>query len=120
MQSTGTGEHDRHGDNSGDCAGCFRPEEWDEIKRICPDLHDTYEEWQASAQEMIDTIGSQPNERVVKVILTAAELRKWQRATGRKVDGKVRSQLAAKRAGKADIEHSEPDLAPRSDAGDDG
>ncbi|NPU14573.1 hypothetical protein HL666_27765 [Bradyrhizobium sp. 83002] len=56
----------------------------------------------------------------MKVILTAAELRKWQRATGRKVDGKVRSQLAAKRAGKADIEHSEPDLAPRSDAGDDG
>ncbi len=20
---------------------CFRPEEWDEIKRICTDLHDT-------------------------------------------------------------------------------
>ncbi|WP_315737763.1 MULTISPECIES: hypothetical protein [unclassified Bradyrhizobium] len=74
----------------------FKPEEWEDIRRICPDLHDTYEEWLASAQEVIDTIGSRSDERIVKVILTAAELRKWQRATGRKVDGRVRSQLAAR------------------------
>jgi len=28
----------------------FRPEQWHELKRICPDLDDTYEEWLANAQ----------------------------------------------------------------------
>jgi hypothetical protein len=31
----------------------FRPEEWHEIKRICPDLPDTYEEWLADVHAAI-------------------------------------------------------------------
>ncbi|MGJ5008661.1 hypothetical protein ACQR05_12890 [Bradyrhizobium oligotrophicum] len=96
----------------------FKPEEWDDIRRICPDLHDTYEEWLPSVQEVIDTIGDRPDQRVVKVILTAAELRTWQRATGRKVDGRVRSQLAAKRASRIRNESPQPSPEPRS--GSDG
>lgn len=78
----------------------YRPEEWEDIKLICPDLHDTYEEWLASAQDTIDALGNPLKDQVVKVVLTASELKKWKRATGRKVDGRVRSQLAAKRAEK--------------------
>ncbi|WP_315798520.1 hypothetical protein [Bradyrhizobium sp. SZCCHNRI3043] len=92
----------------------FKPEEWEDIRRICPDLHDTYEEWLASAQEVIDTIGSRPDERIVKVIPTAVELRKWQRATGRQVDGRVRSQLAARGARKIRTEPPQPAPEPRS------
>jgi hypothetical protein len=80
----------------------YRPEEWADLKLICPDLHDTYEEWLASAQATIEGLSSTFKEQVVRVVLTADELRQWKRATGRKVDGKVRSQLAVKRASKTD------------------
>ncbi|UFZ05417.1 hypothetical protein LQG66_03620 [Bradyrhizobium ontarionense] len=90
----------------------YRPEEWEDIKQICPDLHDTYEEWLASAQATIEGLGSPLKEQVVKVVLTADELRKWKRATGRKVDGKVRSQLAAKHARKTDDEGDEGEIHP--------
>ncbi|MGJ4953189.1 hypothetical protein [Bradyrhizobium sp. HKCCYLS20291] len=83
----------------------FKREEWDDIRRICPDLHDTYDEWLVSVQKTIDELGSL-NADLVKVVLTASELRKWQRATGRKVDGRVRSHLAAKRAGQANTEQT--------------
>ncbi|MEH2562613.1 hypothetical protein [Bradyrhizobium sp. AZCC 2289] len=76
----------------------FRREEWNELKRICPDLHDTYEEWLADAQAGIEALGSPLKDQVVKVILTVDELRKWKRATGREIDGKVRARLAVKGA----------------------
>ncbi|GLH75222.1 hypothetical protein SSBR45G_01300 [Bradyrhizobium sp. SSBR45G] len=90
----------------------YRPEEWDDIKLICPDVHDTYEEWLASAQNTIDALGSPLKDNVVKVVLTASELRKWKRATGRKVDAKVRSQLAVKRARKIATAHNKPTHEP--------
>ncbi|MGC2775289.1 MAG: hypothetical protein WA418_06575 [Bradyrhizobium sp.] len=89
----------------------YRPEEWEDLKLICPDLHDTYEEWLASAQDTIEGLGPL-KEQVVKVVLTADELRKWKRATGRKVDSKVRSQLAIKRARKTDDEGDEGEIHP--------
>jgi hypothetical protein len=76
----------------------FRPEEWHEIKRICPDLPDTYEEWLADVHAAIEAMGSPLKDEVVKVVLTANALRKWKRATGREVDSKVRARLAAKGA----------------------
>ncbi|MGJ5179624.1 hypothetical protein ACQR16_16205 [Bradyrhizobium oligotrophicum] len=44
----------------------------------------------------------------MKVVLTASELRKWKRATGRKVDGAVRSRLAIKRANKIGTAPDQP------------
>lgn len=74
----------------------FRPDEWDDLKRLCPDLQDTYEEWVVSAEAGIENLGSPLKEQVVKVILTVDELRQWKRATGRKIDSKVRAELAMK------------------------
>jgi hypothetical protein len=74
----------------------FRPEEWHELKRISPDLDDTYEEWLAKVHDIIEAMGSSLKDQVVKVVLTADALRKWKRATGREVDSRVRARLAAK------------------------
>jgi hypothetical protein len=76
----------------------FRPEEWQELRRICPDLHDTYEEWLVDVHATIEAVGSPLQGQVVKVVLTADELRKWKLATGREVDSKIRARLAAKGA----------------------
>jgi hypothetical protein len=76
----------------------YEPEEWADLKRLCPDLHDTYEEWLSSVETTIAALGSSPKEQIVKTVLTVDELRRWKRATGRDVDGKVRSQLAIKAA----------------------
>jgi hypothetical protein len=83
----------------------FRPEEWQELKRICPDLQDTYEEWLANVQAPIEAMGSPLKDQVVKVVLTADELRKWKRATGREVDSKARARLAAKGANETNRTH---------------
>jgi hypothetical protein len=74
----------------------FRPEEWTDLKRLCPDLQDTYDEWLANALAGIEALGSPLKEQVVKVVLTVDDLKNWQRSTGRKVDSKVRSNLAIK------------------------
>jgi hypothetical protein len=76
----------------------FRPEEWHELKRICPDLDDTYEEWLAKVHAIIEEMDSPLKDLVVKVVLTADALRKWKRATGREVDSRARARLAAKGA----------------------
>jgi hypothetical protein len=76
----------------------YKPEEWADLKRLCPDLHDIYEEWLSSVETTIAAFGNSPKERIVKTVLTVDELRRWKRATGRDVDGKVRSQLAIKAA----------------------
>lgn len=72
----------------------FRPEEWDQLKRVCSGLQNTYEEWLANAEAGIEGLGSPMKDHVVKIILTADELRKRKRATGRKIDSKERSRLA--------------------------
>ena len=73
----------------------FRQDEWDELKKICPDLQNTYEEWLRDAEAGIEGLGSL-KDQVEKIILTVDELRNWKRATGRKVDSKVRAQLATR------------------------
>jgi hypothetical protein len=78
----------------------FRPEEWSDLKRLCPDLQETYGDWLANAEAGIEALGSPLKEQVVKIILTVEELRNWQRATGRKVDSKARANLAIRRANK--------------------
>ena len=71
----------------------FRADEWHELKTLCPDLQNTYEEWLRNAEAGIDALGPLENP-VEKVILTIDQLRDWKRATGRKIDSKVRAQLA--------------------------
>ena len=61
----------------------FRPEEWHEIKRICPDLPDTYEEWLADVHAAIEAMGSPLKDEVVKVVLTADALRFIESTTAR-------------------------------------
>jgi hypothetical protein len=29
----------------------YQPDEWDQLRQLCPDLDDTYEEWLAAAQK---------------------------------------------------------------------
>ncbi|CCD89530.1 conserved protein of unknown function [Bradyrhizobium sp. ORS 285] len=77
----------------------FKREEWDEVKQICPDLHDTYDEWLADAEAVVDSLASLEGHQVVKTILTVDELRRWKRATGREVDGSAKSRLRQRRAG---------------------
>jgi hypothetical protein len=72
----------------------YRAEEWADLKRVCSELDDTYEEWLAGAESAIESLGSSFD--VVKTILTVEELKRWKRATGREVTRKVRSQLASK------------------------
>ena len=79
----------------------FRPEEWAELKRLCPDLQETYEEWLANAQAGIAGLGSPLREQVVKIVLPVDDLRKWQRSTGRKVDAKARADMASRIARKS-------------------
>ena len=78
----------------------FRPDEWEDLKRICPDLLDTYEEWLATAVTSIAAIESPYKEQIVKIILTAEDLRRWQQSTGQRVDARARSQIAARLARK--------------------
>ena len=77
-------------------AAWFRPDEWRQIKRVCPDLQDTHAEWLSNAEAGIEAFGSPLKEQVIKVILTVDELRKWKRSTGRKVDARARAELAVR------------------------
>lgn len=75
----------------------LRPEEWDDLKRVCDGLQDTYDEWLADAEAGVAAyrkIGHEP----IKVVLTLDELRQRKRATGRKVDSKTRAAMAAIKA----------------------
>jgi hypothetical protein len=74
----------------------YQPDEWDQLRQLCPDLDDTYEEWLAAAQKAVEDLGDRLQGRIVKVVLTVDELRRWKRATGREVTSKVRGQLAVK------------------------
>ena len=78
----------------------FRPDEWRQLKRVCPDLQATYAEWLANAEAGIEALGSPLKEQAVKVILTLDELRKLKRSTGRKVDASARADIAARIAHK--------------------
>jgi hypothetical protein len=81
----------------------FRPEEWSDLKRLCPDLHETYQEWLTEAEATIEVLDSPlkaQKAQVVKIVMTVDELRRWKRATGRDVDSTARSALAAKIAAK--------------------
>ena len=73
----------------------FRPEQWSDLQRLCPDLDDTYQEWLAKAEAAIEVLERSAEHQVVKIVLTVDLLRRWKRATGRKVDSKARRSLAA-------------------------
>ena len=79
----------------------FRADEWSELKRLCPDLQDTHEEWLANAEAGIATWGGRP-EQIHKIILTVKDLIDFQKATGRKIDSKMRAELAVRLAHQRD------------------
>jgi hypothetical protein len=51
----------------------FRADEWSKLRRLCPDLQDTYEEWLTNAKAGIAAWGGRP-EQIHKVILTVKGL----------------------------------------------
>lgn len=80
----------------------YRKDDWAELKRLCPrpdDLHDTYEEWLANAQEGLKAAGFSEHD-VLKVILTPEDLREWKAANGGEINSQVRAKLVLEAAAK--------------------
>lgn len=79
----------------------YRAEEWAELRLLCTDLDDTYQDWLTGAEAAVEDLKGK-SFRVVKIFLTVDALRRWKRATGREIDGKTRSRLAERAARRAD------------------
>jgi hypothetical protein len=73
----------------------FVREDWDEIKRLCIGVPNSYDEWLTRAEAAVLAMLSH-GLSVEKVVLRPSLLRRRQRVTGRKVDGRGRAALAAK------------------------
>ena len=70
----------------------FLREDWDEIRRLCPDLHDDYDAWLADAEAAMLAMAN-PDMTIEKVVLRPHHIRRRQRATGRRVNGAARAKL---------------------------
>src|SRR5262249_39107861 len=77
----------------------FRPEDWEELKLLCPpgDLQDTFEEWSENVQLGLAGLGVTEDD-VEKSILTPDDLRNWQAENAGKIDSRVRAWLAVELA----------------------
>ena len=75
----------------------FRREDWFELKGICVDLQDTYDEWLANAESNVAALDDVAD-LVDKVVLTLDRLRQHYQAIGRKLDAKERADIAFKLA----------------------
>ena len=77
----------------------FRPEDWEEIKALCPrdDLQDTYEQWYENVQGGLKGLGAAEDE-IEKSILTPDNLKNWQASNAGPIDSQVRSRLAVELA----------------------
>ena len=82
----------------------FRPEDWSELKAICSDLQDTYDEWLSNAEAGVKALGLGPYD-FEKVILTPDILRDWQATNGGEINSKVRGALAIEIAKRKDTRH---------------
>lgn len=77
----------------------FRPEHWDELKRLCPsgDLQDTYDEWFENVQGGLKGLGVTEDE-IEKSILTPDDLKNWQASNVGPIDSRIRARLAVELA----------------------
>jgi hypothetical protein len=76
----------------------FRPEDWEELKILCPDgLHDTYEEWFENVQAGLKGLGVTEDD-IEKSILTPNDLKNWQASNVGPIDSMVRAHLAVELA----------------------
>jgi hypothetical protein len=82
----------------------FKPDEWPELKALCPDLQDTYAEWLDNALAGLNGLGLGEHD-IDKVILSADDLRDWQAANGGQVNSKVRAGLASEASAKRKATH---------------
>lgn len=73
----------------------LRAVDWPQLKTLCPDLQETYEDWMADTEAGLAALDL-PGYAVEKVVITAEQIRQRYRATGRKVDGKARMQMAVR------------------------
>lgn len=73
----------------------FRRDEWYEIKAVCSDLQETFDEWHAAFISGLADMGLSLDE-VAQVTLTAKMLRDWQRTRGRKIKSNDKANRAAK------------------------
>jgi len=80
----------------------FKPDEWAELRTMCPDLQETYAEWLANTLAGIKGLGASEHD-IEKVILTVSDLREWQAANGGKIDSKVRANLAGEVSAKRKV-----------------
>ena len=76
----------------------FRPEDWEEIKALCPphDLQDTHEEWYANVQGGLKGLGVTEDE--IEKSLTPDDLKNWRASNAGPIDSRVRSRLAVELA----------------------
>ena len=77
----------------------YRPEQWDRLLQIADDrdvLEDTYEEWQAVAEESLKKF-AKLGYNYRKVDIDIEELLKWCHSHKRSVDGAARSEFASRK-----------------------
>lgn len=80
----------------------FERSDWDEIKRLCvDDLQDTFDEWLGFAESQV-TAYLAHGFFIDKIVVTPDDIREHQSATGSKVDGKGRAQIAIAKMLEAD------------------
>jgi hypothetical protein len=71
----------------------FRRDDWSELKRLCPDLEDTFGEWLAHTKIGLQVLKLSERD-VDKVILTPDDLRDWRTANIGEINSQVRAKLA--------------------------
>ncbi len=78
----------------------FEPEQWQELRATVDDLadlHDSYENWLADAERLVNRCSKQ-GQRVAKVRYEIAEWAAWCERHNLRKDGKARSQYAGELA----------------------
>jgi hypothetical protein len=71
----------------------FRRDDWRDLKRLCPDLEDTFGEWLANTKIGLQALKLSERD-VDKVILTPDDLRDWRAANVGEINSQVRAKLA--------------------------
>jgi hypothetical protein len=71
----------------------FRRDDWRDLRRLCPDLEDTFGEWLANTKIGLQALKLSERD-VDKVILTPDDLRDWRAANIGEINSQVRAKLA--------------------------
>lgn len=72
--------------------------DWEEAKRWCSGLQEHYDDWLKNAEDALAEF-SEGDFAVFKVVIKPDQFKRRYRTTGRKVDAKDRSEMAARMLG---------------------